>query len=258
MIRPILTLAALALTSSAMAQGNVLRITQEGPGNTLRVDQSRATDSFVGGPSDTTLSVRNQLAIVREAPEVDAEGDPVLDDDDNPFINRTKTPIPNVFTDSLAGLRNSTQSGLQRNYSNGGSNALDITVTGDGGAALFSQTNTGGGLNDGTIDLTGNGTAGLFQNGTGNSAAVTLDAGGLSAGVVQNGDGNSADLTVTNNATGLIVQNGDGNDTGQITLSVAGSQVTYVQNGSGLAPVADAFSIISNAPQVTVIQSNGF
>lgn len=255
------------VSAQAIAQSNIIGIDQQGSANTLVTEQPTASGSFVGGlPSVDnflSLSPSSLTPVTRVETLLDDNGQPVRDEDDNEV--QVEVAVPNAFVGSsapsVAALRPTDPLngplGSQVNALGGSGNTLGVTVSGRGGAALFSQTNTGGAVNTGTIDVTGNGTAVLFQNGFDNTATVSANA-DANAAIFQNGIGNTGNLNALTSTNGVLIQDGNNNTSGDVTLSAVGSDVTYIQRGNNLSPAGEALSVIGDAASITIIQSNIF
>ncbi|WP_102957649.1 hypothetical protein [Mangrovicella endophytica] len=150
----------------------------------------------------------------------------------------------------------------------GGNNAADVTVTGTGDVYLY-QNNTAGGYpseasrNTVTIRAENGGTGLVAQNGSGNTATLTVGAlssaaaltvGGqaIDGAIIQNGNGNRGTVVTGLNTSGLLVQNGNGNQTVlDVSGSAAGTSVVYTQNGNNLNS-ATAAQVYTNALNGTV------
>lgn len=222
--------------AGASAQSNTITIEQTGIGNTLSVDQSEASNSTVGGLTIT-------------------EGDPATyTDSGDPGITATVNPLV-VTTNEVA-------------RQDGVGNSADITISHDGGRAYLDQdTGSGAGLSGGaigniaTIGLSADAaTAVLGQAGLGNEAHINVTGDlGSSGTILQKGNDNNASLLVEGSRNaGFISQNGDNNDTGLVRVGGVDTSVTYIQQGSNLAPVTpgSGVSVISNAASVTITQSS--
>ena len=204
---------ACALTGAAFAQdGNVIiieQISDGGGGNTLIVDQSKASNSLVAGvPSDNPFGLSN---------------DPITDTGN--FI---------VFGATA-----------------GGQNAV-TTVSGD------SRATQDGSLNSAVITLAGNGSfAGLEQFGVDNKATINVTgdfAGGI---IVQDGDDNIGSVSVQENGGfGELIQLGDGNETSFAVSGSPDASVSWTIEGNNVSTSANIpASIVTNSGgQVTIVQ----
>jgi hypothetical protein len=224
-------LAALCGTAYA-GENNQITITQDGLANSLSVDQSKASNSVVGGVSllngpladDASAKLR-----LNDTAEQKGTG------------NTAKLTITNLTDDENHLLFDHGQIGLRQDnsLSSAGPNVALVTVNGDG-TGLVSQN---GGGNTANMLITGLGSTGsIYQNGDGNNIGTqTLTEHGLKV------EGK--------NASGSITQNGDGNNT-NLAVFGNGTSVDYTLNGDNITNVpAGGVQVISNGATVTITQT---
>ena len=213
---------------------NTVYIQQESPlggiGNTIYVDQSAATGSNVGGFSTV--------------PSLSA----------TPIASYPYSSSPLAFSANLA----------KPAQQLGGNNSARISDTGtDDMISLYqnnSQPGLSGSLNKATVTLSGNGAfGGVIQNGYANVANLTV-SGALgtttAGGIWQQGDHNTGTVNVSGGAAALLVQNGSGNSNSLTATGPAGSQISYIVNGSNFT--ATGAQVTTNGAAVTITQSNAF
>ncbi len=224
--------------AQASAQSNVLSIIQNGGENTLKVDQSNATGSRVGG---LELSAPKLKTFEIVPASTSAEG--------------VVTPATNVNLNVLGANVLRDQPARQT----GSGNSADITVSGlNGFVGLLqdsSTASTGSAGNSATVKLTGSGEALIGQLGGGNQATATIGAGALGGAILQNGTGNIANLDVTGaGASGRISQFGSGLNSG-LNVTGAGTSAALIANGVSNAVPGAAVTVESNGAAVTITQS---
>lgn len=191
---------------SALAEGNKLFIIQNGSGNDLTIDQSRANGSIVGGVSEdgSALVPDEDSAAVQEG-----DGnrvDVVIEGDDGRafFSQRSGAPLAGVSNDAT------------------------ISVT-DGSTASILQDGSG---NVADLNVSGEGTLGsIFQRGFGNESGLTVSGSATSASVIQRGNGNVAtDLEVNTSGTNFVLEQiGDGLNANGLTASSNAPGLTVIQ-----------------------------
>jgi hypothetical protein len=198
-----------------------------GVGNTIYVDQSAATGSRVGGFSTV------------------------------PDLSSTPASSYNSNTSALNFPVDLASSARQL----GGNNSAKITDTGvDDNISLY-QNNTqpglSGSLNYAEITLSGIGSlGGVIQNGYANTANLTVSGTQSAGGIWQQGDHNDGTVNVGGGAAALLVQNGSNNTNSLTATGAAGSQISYIVNGSNFT--ASAAQVLTNGAAVTITQSNAF
>lgn len=224
-------LAALCGTAYA-GENNQITITQDGFANSLSVDQSKASNSTVGGVSllngpladDASAKLR-----LNDTAEQKGTG------------NTAKLTITNLTDDENHLLFDHGQIGLRQDnsLSSAGPNVALVTVNGDG-------------------------TGLVSQNGGGNTANMLITGLGSTGSIYQNGDGNNIGTGALTehglkvegkNASGSITQNGDGNTT-SLAVFGNGTSVDYTVNGDNFTNVpAGGVQVISNGATVTITQT---
>jgi hypothetical protein len=233
---------AIGASQSHAGDGNMIYIKQESPagstaGNSLTIDQSKADNSLVHGPSAELLELLGAISTTQQ-------GDDIV-----------------TFSGNLPG----TTFGTQR----GEGNQATLSIKGDGGElqllqdssptqAVLPPAGTTSG-NQATITASGAVLGGIIQLGESNTADLNLSGGvGPATGLIsQNGSGLSANLAVGSGGSGQIVQIGNNSDTGDVTVPPNVS-LTYTQVGDNLAPVgASAVQVISttNSGNISITQT---
>lgn len=196
---------------------NQVFIEQNGSGNNLTIDQSRATGAQVRGLYNVPeLQLGTTALSISEAPAARQQGD----DNDIDIIQSGQGSVV-LFNQSTNG-----------------------------------QVSTGLVSNDANV-VVGAGSLGLLnQNGIGNSATlnVGLNSQGL---IAQEGNDNTGTLNVDGGASGTLLQQGNGNDAGVVNVGGVSTSVTYIQQGNGLAPApgTGGVTVQTNAAAVTITQS---
>lgn len=229
----VLVCVALGLSAAPALAGdsNTVYIEQDSPitgvGNTIYVDQSAATGSRVGGfsavPSLSTTPIASYSS------------------------NTTALNFPVDLARPAQQL--------------GGNNSAKITDTGvDDNISLY-QNNTqpglSGSLNYAAITLSGIGSlGGIIQDGYANTANLTVSGMQAAGGIWQQGDHNDGTVNVSGGAAALLVQNGSNNTNSLTATGAAGSQISYIVNGSNFT--ASAAQVLTNGAAVTITQSNAF
>lgn len=213
---PAILLAALCGAAYA-GENNQITITQDGLSNSLTVDQSKASNSIVGGIG---LNGDNRLSLGSTAKQ----------------LGNGNTADLRITDDGGLG---GGQIGLYQSNSNqsGPSNNAVVSVLGNG-LGLVSQDGEG---NTANVSVGGENTTGIVsQNGNLNSVGTLTKPG----------------LNVTGkNASGSIIQNGNGNDTA-LTVFGDGTSVTYTATGDGMtSQVPGGVQVISNGATVTITQT---
>jgi hypothetical protein len=198
-----------------------------GVGNTIYVDQSAATGGQVGGfsavPSQSTT----------------------------PIASYPYPSSPLAFSADLA----------KPAQQLGGNNSARITDTGTDDTISLYQRNTQPGLSDSLnnaeITLSGIGSlGGVIQDGYANTANLTVTGTQAAGGIWQQGDHNDGTVNVSGGAAALLVQNGSNNTNSLTATGAAGSQISYIVNGSNFT--ASAAQVLTNGAAVTITQSNAF
>lgn len=219
--------------ATAQADNNSIIVLQEAEagaavGNTLRVDQSGATNSLVAGAG---LAAGTNLA----------------------------TLSPSNLLDGSEVLVGTVEGGLLQRLplapatQQGTGNSATIDVLGDGSFVGLSQTGSG---NAGTLTANG-GTALLFQNGTGNQGTIDVTGGALGS-LVQEGNRNTGTVEVVGEGgEGLLAQLGDDNVTVLTieTMANASPQVSLTVQGNGLTQTVPANVFTSSGGQISIVQS---
>ncbi|PLW77545.1 hypothetical protein [Cohaesibacter celericrescens] len=230
----VITLAAplLALAAGVANAGdeNILILKQEGAGNEITVDQHNATDSQVGGVA------------FNEANSLDQSSFNILDFDTNK-AEALAHPLLQI----------------------GNYNSASVTLTGRAGAVFLQQ---GGQITDGNnqaqIDINsgsaGGSLAAVLQDGSNNSATVTIN-GSLSQGnVLQQGDGNQGTVEVgttnglVDNVKASLTQTGDNNDTSLSVIGISAGEYSYTVVGNNTTTSVPAV-IVTNGASVSITQS---
>lgn len=221
--------------TQANAQSNVLSIVQDGGANTLKVDQSAASSSRVGGLelSKPTLQTFELVPASKDAKGV-------------------VTPATTVDMDVLGANVRRDQAARQT----GAGNSADITMSGLGGFVGLLQDSTSASIgNRSTVNLAGGGQALIGQLGGNNQANATLGAGALEGAILQRGSNNTADLTVTGaGASGRISQVGNGLNNG-LSVTGVGTSAALIANGVSNAAAGTPVTVESNGAAVTITQS---
>jgi len=168
-------------TSAISGDANTVFIVQdskEGPGNSLTIDQTEATNSLVAGDIDGFEPAR-QTGSGNEADiTLDGEGGFVLLNQ-----NSVGALVSNGNSATLFGGELATVILEQTGFGNVGS----INVTGRDSTGILRQT---GDLNDGSVVVTGtNSTGELIQNGDRNNYTLTVDGNNTSVIFTQDGNG---------------------------------------------------------------------
>lgn len=229
--------AVLAVAPSHAGDGNTIYIIQESPagsasGNTLSVDQSQASDSFVLGPGD---------GLLQHVRTLDRSG--IVDES-----------VP----DALVSSQTSLVPALQR----GSGNIATLTIEGSNAEIQLLQDNQNylyladSGNVATVVTASANSLGAIVQEGGGNNA--TLSLGNNAQGLIgQFGTNLTADLTVPGSSSGQIVQIGNNS---QATLSVnSGASVTYTQVGDNLGSVNPAtVQVFTTNPGNITITQTGF
>jgi hypothetical protein len=199
-------------TLPALADQNTLTIRQEGIGNTISVDQSRATGSEIKGLKlNSGLLDPNslQIELIDEAQQLGGNNDAEID---------------------ISGA-----GGRVYLYQN---NTLDAP--------------SGNGRNTASIDSENGGVGLVWQNGFDNTARLEVNGGldmspalivgqqNIDGAILQYGSNNNGSV-VTGEGSALLVQNGDGNNAElDVSASPAGTSVVYTQNGNNMNSAAAA------------------
>lgn len=220
---------AMTCGAALAGDGNQLNLLQSSPsgslnGNTLKVDQSGADYSVVGG----------------------------------------------LTSDSIGGLAAGTLSRL--NYDStlatqlGEGNSATLNVEGYGARVQLLQASnpfaswapgSAVGNNSAVINAGANTLGAVAQVGLSNTATLSLDD-GADGIITQLGSDLYSDLNVEAGASGTVLQIGDNSSTGTVTVA-PGTQLTYTQIGSNIAPVdATGLSIIASYSfgPITVTQTS--
>lgn len=219
-------LAALAASPVMAGDGNQLSIKQDSSlaigakPNTLRVDQSNASNSRVGGPTS------NSLALEPLEPS---------NVDDN-ALQIGSGNQGDITIEGDRGVVSFVQSG---NGSAVGTNNIATVNLGAGATlAAIEQLGTG---NNANLDVSGNGSDGsIFQQGLNNQATLTVTD-GASGTINQRNNNNSANLVV------------GGTPDAAVTLNQNGGRTFDSENPSVNSP---AIQVFTNTTGVTITQSN--
>ena len=233
----------------AAAQSNTLTIRQSGDGNTLTVDQSRASGSAVGGLTVTGPVPQTFVQIIErpETRQVDRDGTLVTE-------TFTARETQSVVLDTLGA---SPQRGVPARQLGAGNEAT-LNVTGlEGFVGLLQDSGSARTGNTATVNLAGGGEALVGQLGSTNTATLNVATGALGGTILQDGTGNDATLNVTGSgATGLISQVGTGLTSNLTVDGTTGTNVSLFQDGVGQAFVGGpGTSVVSNGATVTITQT---
>jgi hypothetical protein len=215
-------------TGATAGEGNTLRVLQESSsgsfsGNSLSVDQSRASNSLVLGPNQAMTSALEGKTLTLNGLQFASDGP------DRPALQR------------------------------GEGNSATVVITGDGGQLQLLQDNSKAGTSSGNkaeATLAEGALGGVFQLGDGNEATLKVDP--LGKGLIaQNGNGNFANLVVHGGGEGQIIQNGNANNQ-PLTVN-SNTTVMVTQNGNGLQPVGTTgIQVFSTNPGTISITQTGF
>ena len=219
-----------AATDSQAGDGNVIHIKQESPagslvGNSLSIDQSKADDSLVAGPSVPALLPYLGLSL-----------DSAASGSLRPALQRGEGNVATV-----------TMTGPDGNEGAGGTLLL-LQDTSRGGTLQLPNSGTS---NEAIVRMQGAALGAVIQMGTGNTANLELDN---SRGLIgQFGTRLTANLNVAEGGNGQIVQVGSGSTA---TLTVPeGASATYVQAGNGLATTGVQIITATNPGMITINQT---
>lgn len=201
------------------------------PGNTLQIDQTEANDSSVRGPNETLLNRLSNLVL--EQGPAPLRFDELTDS--------------SLFTPAASPNDAARQSGSN--------NRASITIEGDGGVVLLTQSNSDANSPQGNVATISalSGTGIVVQLGDGNNA--TLDVGAGRGLISQSGDGLTANLTVEGSGNGAITQRGSDNSAAFQVLT--GTSATLNQSGTGLNfPETSPVQVFSTNPgNITITQT---
>lgn len=216
--------ASFTATASQAGDDNAIYIKQESPagslaGNTLSVDQSRAKESLIIGPTLPSL-----LQFINIDIQSGLQGEPA------PALQRGEGNKATVVIEGEGGV-------LQL-----------LQDTSPFRALQQANSNT---QNTARVELTGSSLGGVVQLGTDNTANLNLtDSTGL---IAQFGTDLRADLTVGANGDGRIVQIGNRN-TAQLDVP-GGTSATYTQIGNNLSSVQPVEVFSTNSGNITITQT---
>ncbi len=211
--------------------GNNAFVIQETPlgaaeGNSLRIDQSAASDSTVAGVART----------------------PIDPDDATNTITLSPTPEDSEFLDHSGTLINFDPDEAAMQSGNG--NSASIVTLSNSTVGLFQSGNN----NSGAINA-GAGQVLLYQYGNGNEGTLSTQNSAALASLLQDGDGNTGAVTVSGAGTeGLLAQIGNNNST-SLEVDTSGASVSFTVNGSNTSASLPA-SVVSTAGggNITIIQ----
>ncbi len=200
---------------SAVAQdGNVIVIEQEGEANSLRVDQTRASNSLVAGvPAADSFGSAADFGLSLD-PDEDAES----------FVVFGNVIAANGNTLNIVDRGSSaTQSGTR--------NSASITLEGNGSFAGLEQL---GDRNEATIDVNGNSAGGIIvQSGNRNSGSVSVTENGAFGELIQIGSDNVTAFSVSGNPN---------------------ASVSFTVQGDAISSSVPASVVTSSGGQVTIVQ----
>lgn len=218
-----------AANDSLAGDGNLIHIRQESPagsqvGNSLSIDQSKANDSLVAGPSLPALLPYLGLNLDSAARS------------SAPALQRGEGNVATV-----------TMTGPDGNEGAGGTLLL-LQDTSPGTALQMPNSGTS---NIATVTTAGAALGAIIQMGTGNQANLALDD---SRGLIgQFGTRLTATLNVEAGGNGQIVQIGN-RSTAELTVP-AGTSATYVQAGNDLATTGVQVITATNPGTITINQT---
>lgn len=238
---------------------NTVHIRQESPigssnGNTLMLDQSKASNSAVLGPSQGLL---DSLAGVQSGTWYFAEGNWLYKGEYDP-----ESQDPNFDSKgiTLSSAKAGDNHALQRGEGNSATLKLEgyggeLQLLQDTGQSMAEPRNPASVVNTASATLIGSSLGTIIQQGVENNATLTLtDATGL---ISQRGERLSATLTVGSGGSGQIVQVGDGNSAELLVNS--GASATYTQVGNNLEAIAPtAVEVFATNPGSITITQTGF